>query len=228
MDSSCYSSPKTAAELFPINFHLPPPSSSSESSGSDRDCKADASSVTNNLLPRIKYFLPAPWSTSSSFCTQSDASTAIVSNTVFANAVRNIGGLELSPINYKVLSYSKKSPMNTSRSVVSHEMNISGSSPLRSIREGGSDDNSLMPYVPSDNESVSVDPHPIPAVHGEVPSEDNRINPDSIDLSVIARSMFDSKNDISYSDEKMTFIMNSTVNTKQYEKNCSGIEARFF
>jgi hypothetical protein len=214
MDSSYFSSPKTAAELFPIKFHLPPSSTSSESSGSDTDCKAEATSGSSNLVPGIKLFLPAPWSTSSSSCTQSDASTPIVSNTVFSNAIRNIGGLELSPINCKVLSYSKKSPHNTNRSVVSREMNINGSSPLRSIREGGSDDESLLPYVASDNESVSADAHPIPAVHGEVPSDDDCINPDSIDLSAIAQSMFESKNDVNYSEEEMTVIMNSTVNTK--------------
>jgi hypothetical protein len=127
-----------------------------------------------------------------------------------------------------VLSYSKKSPENTNRSVVSREMSIKGSSPLRSIREGGSDDESLNSYVPSDNESVSADAHPIPAVHGELPSEDDCINPDTIDLSAIAQSMFDSKSDANYSEEETAVIMNSTVNTKQYEKNRSGIEARFF
>ena len=56
MDSSYFSSPKTAAELFPIKFHLPPSSTSSESSGSDTDCKAEATSGSSNLVPGISFF----------------------------------------------------------------------------------------------------------------------------------------------------------------------------
>jgi hypothetical protein len=85
------------------------------------------------------------------------------------------------------------------------------------------DDDDLSPYEDSDEEG-----------HSEVVLQENDatiapesiLNAESVDIMALAKSLF-TEEDPHISAEEQELIINSSVNTKQYEKTKRGIEQRF-
>jgi hypothetical protein len=62
----------------------------------------------------------------------------------------------------------------------------------------------------------------------QVMDASNVVDADTINLTEIARGIVDDSTDTTLDAGELSLIINSSVNTKQYEKNKKGIEQRFF
>lgn len=218
---------------YKINFQLPPPWSSSDSGSSDAESSLPNPSPRDVTGPVIPFpYLHRGQHRHLLQLIQKEALQSIAieclifSKEVFKQAVSSMNGLVLSPINCTILSCTNpSSSITTSLSPIVERTRV----PRRYvIMELASDDDSLIPYEGSDKESATGDVNRIPAEHGEVPCNDDCLNPDTIDLSDLAKAIVSAKDDTNVSEEETLLILNSTVNTKQYEITQRGVEACFF
>jgi hypothetical protein len=128
---------------------------------------------------------------------------------------------ENSPLNCTVLQYSSTTDMAETVSVQLDESESASNqvNPDDSV----DDDDDLPPYEDSDEEG-----------HSEVVLQENDatiapesiLNAESVDIMALAKSLF-TEEDPHISAEEQELIINSSVNTKQYEKTKRGIEQRF-
>jgi hypothetical protein len=207
-----------------INFFLPDPCTSSESS----------TSSTNSSPTRINFHIPpilfiiilTNTSVGSGVVCRavvsSTTATPISSNLTSILIETTIQTTENSPLNCTVLQYSSTTDMAETASVQLDESESASNqvNPDDSV----DDDDDLSPYEDSDEEG-----------HSEVVLQEDDatiapesiLNAESVDITVLAKSLF-TEEDPHISAEEQELIINSSVNTKQYEKTKRGIEQHFF
>jgi hypothetical protein len=88
------------------------------------------------------------------------------------------------------------------------------------------EEDSFGEFVDTDVEDSTLDTS-FNAEKENVPSE-VLVDVDALNLCDLAQSIYEEPLDSSMSEEELQIVMNSTVNTKSYEKNRTGVEARFF
>jgi hypothetical protein len=226
-------------EIHQIKFALPPPDTSSESSNSSEE---------RNPANEITFHLPSPSSSSSatgskdSPCPEhtlvggrsvcSKFSTLLCSNLsrlIFPpfGSKDKLSPIKSSVLPFRLADFNSESDCNSSTSI--QVPRVPKGYPIMDDDNSGTstivadDDDATFPdYVESD---VDVDGG---TVVSSSRSPDQIVPVAEFNITDLARSLLDDSSDLHISAEEAILIANSSVNTKKYEKNKKGVEARFF
>jgi hypothetical protein len=210
---------------YQVPFYLPPVKSSSSSSTSSN--LGDIEVEQKVSIYQVPFNLPIPGThSSSSCCCDSNGTTPVISST--ALTLLQLGGLTsaCSPLLGKVLNYPSPTVCCSSTIYCTEEDSpfpIKTRIPFKfRIME---DDNDECTIYDEETDTEMVED--VLDVQCSL-EPDDLLDLNSVSLTDIAKGMVNDADDSTMDASELALILNSSVNTKQYEKNKKGIELRFF
>jgi hypothetical protein len=210
------------------------PSSSSSSSDSSISAVSVAGGIDVEYLPQLpnnnltspRYQLKQVWSSNNNSTSNSNGTTPLHSNCVSASIkFTKKSNYLISPINCTKLTYSQVEDIAVS---------VVDSSPVvcrGTVAKGY--------QIMDDDEEYSFVEYPDSEVEGDVSlcngstgpaacESDVSVDLDSLNLNDIAKGIVDDASDPNISEAELSLILNSSVNTRAYDKSRGGVETRFF